>query len=186
MKAGKNRFNPAILPLTGFAVYIFLRPLLDGLTHYNLQLLFQLAVTAAAAEALRQPFVNQGGLRLERIGFRQPAAPLGRFDPANFGAALYAKHLRGKAEDGQWLDIWPWPLYPVRRSAVLQVWKTLETRAAGNEVVILDCPPDEYSPVWNNSDGTPSEQGVALAALATALTQWLPHDPAAAETTETV
>ena len=49
MKAGKNRFNPAILPLTGFAVYIFLRPLLDGLTHYNLQLLFQLAVTAAAA-----------------------------------------------------------------------------------------------------------------------------------------
>ena len=127
------------------------------------------AVTAAAAVALRQPFVNQGGLRLERCGFRQPAAPMGRLDPADFGSSHYAKQLRGTVEEGQWIDIWPWPLYPAQRSAVLQVWKVLAFRAAGANVVALDCLPDQFYPSWNNSDGTPSGQGVAIAALAATL-----------------
>lgn len=57
----------------------------------------------------------------------------------------------------------------VPQPAALQIWKCVEARAAGADIVVLDCPPDEYSPAWNASDGAPSERGVALAALAAAL-----------------
>ncbi|MFZ4777593.1 MAG: LamG domain-containing protein [Terrimicrobiaceae bacterium] len=122
----------------------------------------------SAAEALGGPLVNQGGLRTTRFGFRQPAAPMGDFDPGDFDSPIYSKRLQGTGGDRQ-VKIGPWPLFPARRSAVLQVWKVLESHAAGTDVAVLECPPDEYYPAWNGSDGTPSEQGVALAALTSAL-----------------
>ena len=126
------------------------------------------AVVAAAKEALRRQPVNQGGLRLERFGIRQPAGAMGVFDPSDFGAPCYAERL--KEIDGvKSVGAWPWQLMSAKDSAVNHIWKVLELRAAGAGVVIMDCPPDEYYPAWNNSDGTPSLQGVAVAALASAL-----------------
>ena len=124
--------------------------------------------SAAAAQTLGGPLVNQGGLRVTRLGFRQPAAPMGDFDPGDFDSPLYAKRLQETGGD-RWVKTLPCPLFPAKRSAVLQVWKVLEARAAGTDVVVLECPPDEYYPAWNGSDGTPSEQGVALVALTSAL-----------------
>ncbi len=124
--------------------------------------------SAAAADVLGALTVNQGGLRVTRLGFRQPAAPMGDFNPGDFDSPIYAKRVRDEGGD-RCINIWPWPLFSAQRSAVIQVWKTLELRAAAVDAVVLDCPPDEYYPAWNTSDGTPSEQGLALAALASAL-----------------
>ena len=126
------------------------------------------AVVAAAKEALHGQLVNQGGVRLDRFGSRQPAGPIGDFNPANFSLPCYAKRLH-EADGARNVGAWPWLLQTGRRSAYIHAWKTLELRAAGAGVVVMDCPPDEYYPAWNNSDGTPSEQGVAIAALAAAL-----------------
>ena len=125
-------------------------------------------LSTAAAEALGSPLVNHGGLKAARIGFRQPAAPMGDCDPGNFTSPLYAKRVQEKDGFPQ-VAIWPWTLFPEKRSAVLQIWKVLKARATGTDIVVLECPPDVYYPEWNNSDGTPSEQGIALAALASSL-----------------
>ncbi|MFA6294014.1 MAG: LamG-like jellyroll fold domain-containing protein, partial [Victivallales bacterium] len=124
--------------------------------------------SATAADALGAPPVNQGGLRVARFGFRQPAAAMGDFNPGDFDSPIYAKRIREEGGD-RCMNVWPWPLFSAQRSAVIQVWKALEVRTAAADAVVLDCAPDEYYPAWNTSDGTPSEQGVALAALSLAL-----------------
>ena len=125
-------------------------------------------LSTTAADALGSPLANHGGLKVARIGFRQPAAPMGNCDPGNLTSPLYAKRVQEKDGSPQ-VAIWPWTLFPEKRSAILQVWNVLKARATGTDIVVLACPPDEYYPEWNNSDGTPSQQGIALAALASSL-----------------
>ena len=61
--------------------------------------------------------------------------------------------------------VWPYFLLSGRGSAVRQVRQIIMEQAAGTKAVFLAAGVNEYYPSWNACDGTPSEKGIAIAAL---------------------
>ena len=93
----------------------------------------------------------------------QPAARMGELSPDEFG-----KTYTGRVVDaGEFKAVMSWPyfVFSGRGAAVRQVRQIIMEQAAGTRAVFLASGVNEYYPSWNTSDGTPSEKGIAIAAM---------------------
>lgn len=96
-------------------------------------------------------------------GIRQPAAEMGNYDPGNMSTLFYKDRL--VTEDGQTgLNAWPFLLFPEDTSVAFLIKQILQNRTKIKNI-LLETTPDEFYPPWNNTDGIPSRQGAAIAAL---------------------
>ena len=93
----------------------------------------------------------------------QPAERMGQLATDAF-EVLYPGRLLDAGEFKA-VMVWPYFLLSGRGSAVRQVRQIIMEQAAGTKAVFLAAGVNEYYPSWNACDGTPSEKGIAIAAL---------------------
>ncbi len=97
-------------------------------------------------------------------GCLQAADRMGTFIPDAFDSPVY--HERTFSSHGfQGVKAWPYVVLSQQDSAAWTVRELLAEHAAGVNGIFLPSALDEYYPVPNASDGSPSEKGVAIAAL---------------------
>lgn len=96
-------------------------------------------------------------------GVSQPADRMGSYNPGNMNDPFYKGRLF--TEDGQTgVKTWPYRLFSEDASVAFFIKKILGHRVKTANI-LLGSAPDKFYPSWNSTDGIPSKQGAAIAAL---------------------